>query len=438
MRFFICLFALFSRLHLSQGTGEATTLSAILEGGVSSRVYPGAVAMAGRGDRLLFAHSAGRLSYPGDREGLFAPMTLSSVFDVASLSKVLATTSAVAWLYQRGLLDLDSRVMEYLGPSFSSGGKADITLRHCLLHNSGLAPDPDPWYWDASFGCRNTPHEQPEEDFSCLGSMIYYSLMSESVLSTPGEEYVYSDLGFITLSFVVGKVALQEGLVGHEEFLPRCRDSRYGEQDAVRMQCAFEAFVRTHVFGRLSSASSQQTLRTAIDTAAGSPGGPRGGWMPHTQYLPPQQLWSSCAPTLNDTGDGSYTHKRLQGQVADGDCYAMGGIAGHAGVFSTAGDIGLFLAYMLTAPESDAESFINASTIEHFTSIYNVSQSSRALGWTTNSNEAKDYGYDHSCGSMHEDTFMHTGYTGTCMCADPVSGLWSVILTTRYLCLAFI
>lgn len=158
--------------------------------------------------------------------------------------------------------------------------------------------------------------------------------------------------------------------------------------------------------------------------------------MPHTQYLLAESLWPQCAPTLNDTGDGSYTHKRLQGQVADGDCYAMGGIAGHAGVFSTAPDIGRFLSYMLEVLKSEDANFgidkiLNKTTLQYFTTIHNSTQSSRALGWSTNSNESKDYGFDHSCGTMSPLTFMHTGYTGTCMCADPESGLWSVILTTR-------
>jgi CubicO group peptidase (beta-lactamase class C family) len=130
--------------------------------------------------------------------------------------------------------------------------------------------------------------------------------------------------------------------------------------------------------------------------------------MPTTGFLPAESLWSACAPTLNDTGSGSYTHKRLQGQVADGDCYAMGGIAGHAGVFSTAGDVGKLAQYWLvhTTAESAADltltpttgvaapaahprvsgvlPFLNATTVRLFSTAYNLTQSSRALGWSTN------------------------------------------------------
>jgi serine-type D-Ala-D-Ala carboxypeptidase len=127
----------------------------------------------------------------------------------------------------------------------------------------------------------------------------------------------------------------------------------------------------------------------------------------------------SVFPLALLAGEGSYTHRRLQGQVADGNCYAMGGIAGHAGVFSTAPDMSKFLRYMVTTLEGStkpAKNFLNATTIELFTTIKNVTQSSRAYGWTTNSfqqSESADHGYDHSCGSMSGDTFMHIGYTGS-------------------------
>jgi CubicO group peptidase (beta-lactamase class C family) len=100
----------------------------------------------------------------------------------------------------------------------------------------------------------------------------------------------------------------------------------------------------------------------------------------------------------------------------------MGGIAGHAGVFSTAPDIGQFMQYMITTRDGSsqaASNFLNATTIELFTTIKNVTQSSRAYGWTTNAfrdSENADHGYDHSCGSMSGDTFMHIGYTGAVHC----------------------
>ncbi len=262
----------------------------------------------------------------------------------------------------------------FLGNDFNSGGKDNITVLNCLLHNSGLSPDPEPWYWDPEFGCPNTNDDHPAQDFSCISTLIYRSILEESIDSPPGAQYVYSDIGFEILSYVVGIVALERGLVSRDDFNDVCVTSPFANEDAVVRLCAFEAFVRKEVF------------RKATDDGS--------VLMPSTQYLLAESLWSQCAPTLNDTGDGSYTHKRLQGQVADGDCYAMGGIAGHAGVFSTASDIGRFLSYMLAVIRSEDENFgddkiLNKTTLQYFTTIHNGTQSSRALGWSTNSDEVK-------------------------------------------------
>lgn len=122
----------------------------------------------------------------------------------------------------------------------------------------------------------------------------------------------------------------------------------------------------------------------------------------------------------------------------------MGGICGHAGVFSTAPDISLFLNGYLQRSlensnlnENDNDNnnifFLNSTTVKLFTTIANISQSSRALGWTINTPLISDYGYDQSCGTMSNLTYMHTGYTGTCFCVDPSPStpMWSVILTNR-------
>lgn len=114
----------------------------------------------------------------------------------------------------------------------------------------------------------------------------------------------------------------------------------------------------------------------------------------------------------------------------------MGGLCGHAGVFSTAYDISLLLhGYLRQIFHPTSNSFfLNSSTIDLFTKIKNISQSSRAYGWTINTPVIADYGYDNSCGEMSNQTFMHTGYTGTCCCVDPSlqSPMWTVILTNRY------
>jgi serine-type D-Ala-D-Ala carboxypeptidase len=263
--------------------------------------------------------------------------------------------------------------------------------------------------------------EYPAEDTSCL-DRIYSSLMSETLQTPPGEAFVYSDLSFETLQFMIGSVVWRSALLTPAEVLqsPYCAGMAAGDlfqptTTTVQLQCYFEAFVRTRVFGH-----------AAAD----------GPLMPHSSYLLAEERREACMPTMNDTlgNENSYTGQRLQGQVGDGNCYAMGGIAGHAGVFSTAPDLGRFLSRMLRtlAGSGDADDFfLNATTIKTFTTINNVTQSSRALGWDTNTPLVSTYGYDNSCGTMSDSAFMHIGYTGTCVCVDPVNLLWSVVLTNR-------
>lgn len=403
-------------------------LEEILQQGIEDSTYPAVVAVVGNANEVLYSKALGHLTYSAEDPAT----TLDTRFDIASCTKVFSTTSAVALLYERGYISLEDKVYQYLGDEFKVNDKADISIENCLLHNAGFSPDPDPCYWYPEFDCPNTDDAFPAEDFSCLShGNIWSSLMTEELNSPPGAAEVYSDLSFITLQMVVGTVALERQLVTYEDFLPQCtavanttqtgagvgRNQTSSSYDPVSISCAFEAFVRQEVFHRPAEG---------------------GVWLPSSGYLPPSEMYPLCAPTMNDTGEGSYTHRRLQGQVADGNCYAMGGIAGHAGVFSTAPDMGTFLQYLvatLASPSSSvAPGFLNATTIELFTTIKNVTQSSRAYGWTTNAfrdSENADHGYDHSCGTMSGETFMHIGYTGTCMCADPKTSLWSVILTNR-------
>jgi len=225
---------------------------------------------------------------------------------------------------------------------------------------------------------------------------------------------------------VVGRLVQQHQLVTYEDMKSSCRDS---DSKALQNICHFEAFVRTRVFNFEYSVDGTTTPQKL---------------MPNTHYtLATQDQRDQCAPTLNDTGEGSYTHTRLQGMVSDGDCYAMGGTCGHAGVFSNVRDIGRFLQQMLITVTGNANDqlssnsspntfFINATTIQAFTTAQNLTQSSRAIGWDTNANNVTSFGYNQSCGTMsYEHTAMHIGYSGTCVCMDMENKVWSVILTNR-------
>lgn len=380
------------------------SLDDILQAGVDTRVFPGAVGVVGNLDGLLYMNPVGKYSYSSKGTSMY----MTTLFDLASVTKVVSTTSAVALLYQAGYLGLYTLVGDILGEAFNNGGKEGVTIVNCLVHNAGFAPDPVPYYNTVEFGCPQTSEPNPAEDFTCWNPLIYDSFMTEVLVTPPGEAYVYSDLSFITLQLVVGTVVLSNNLVSESD-MSACmsiaaasrnqnlRTNQNTAADSQKIICAFEAFVRIEIF--------QRGANTVTDTTVTQP------WMPSTSYLPPQNLWSYAAPTVNDTGPNSYVHKRYQGQVSDPNAYAMGGIAGHAGLFSNIADIAKFAQYMLSKSVDDAavkesESllldahlntntaalkasasmmpFLNSTTVKLFSTVYNITQSSRALGWTTN------------------------------------------------------
>jgi CubicO group peptidase (beta-lactamase class C family) len=425
------IFILLLYLSNTLATNRWAPTISVLQKGIDDRVFPGAVALVGNAHGPLLRVALGNLTYDGvptpqGQKNL--PTTIDTIFDMASCSKVTATTTAVALLFGAGDAALDTPISQHL-PGYEAQGKGPITVRNCLLHNAGLPPDPTPHdYWDPAFGCESAPLPS-NQNFQC-SERIYTSLLQQTLRPNAaiGGAYVYSDLSFITLMYVVGTVALQRGLVTDTDFLPRCTKalsvssfstaSRYDANDSsssssnsssnrsrtdgLSKQCAFEAFVRLHVFKPLN--------------------------MPNTGYLPNENDWSKCQPTWIPDGEPGMRGHALQGQVEDGNAYNMGGIAGHAGIFSTVDDLS---ALMRTWMQFDA-SFLTKDTIELFIKINNHSQSSRALGWNTNDITAQpDGGWNLSCGNLSKETFTHVGFTGTQLCGDPVNQIYTVLLTAR-------
>ena len=363
------------------------SLDKILLSGIETDVYPGTAALVGTlDDSFSYKGSFGSYKWVATHDNVDDDVenrrtAIDTRFDLASVSKVVAGTTAVALLYERGYIELDTLVQDILGPEFAQGGKENITIRNCLLHNAGFAPDPSPMYWDAAFGCPNTlTQEYPEEDFSCL-SLIWSSLFAEEVVTEPGTVFKYSDLSFITLASVVGTVVKDNSLVSIENLLSDCVDVDTGSK-MQSLLCYYEGFVRTEIFEFQPYApDSDEKL------------------MPSTSFIVPDEIRDECMPTINDT---VYLHKRPQGQVSDGNTYAMGGISGHAGVFSNVEDMGR-LASNLVAAWAESSQYkglllLNSTTIRLFGTQYDPLQSSRGLGWDTNSVEINDYGFSNSCG----------------------------------------
>ncbi len=271
---------------------KSDDVSDILRSGVENKVYPGVAAISGSiSGKYLYSGSFGNYEYLSNNADSPPVDLQSSVFDLASLSKVIATTSAVALLYQHGYLSVDDKISQHLGDAdYSQNGKENVTVLNCLLHNAGYLPDPVPGYYDLDFGCPNTASYSPAEDFSCMPS-VFTSLLAESLATPPGAAYVYSDLSFITLQFVVGAIALKHELVSANDLRSDCAHYVGGvrglEADPGTLyNCYFEAYVRVHVFQEAAQ------------------------WLPDTEYLPPNNKAARCLPTTNDT---SYRHTVNQG-----------------------------------------------------------------------------------------------------------------------------
>ena len=359
---------------------------------------------------------------------------------MASVTKVMATTTAIAQFYQRGEVDLNWAVADdrLLGKDFAAQGKGPITLLHLLLHNSGFPADPVPNYYEQPFGCPESSKFHPDQTFTCQ-TQIWNAVLDLTLKNPIGEKYVYSDLrcifspflrifhffrgaadgqwcgSMIVVMYIIGKLAKTYGYVSPRDLFPGCDTGGPGT-----MQCYYEAYVRKFVLEKLS--------------------------MKDSRFVLPKEQWGRCAPAWKD---GSYRHEVIQGYVyvvlllcvvfwahlmgprtssirSDGNAYAMGGIAGHAGLFSTALDAVKLVRKWLYASPDDA--FLNATTVLRFRTVVNLTQSSRALGWDTN-----DYKMSTStpCGALSPHTYLHTGYTGTLLCLDPDRAVFTILLTNR-------
>jgi CubicO group peptidase (beta-lactamase class C family) len=338
----------------AEGLAEVDRL---LESAVSGRAFPGAVLAIGRRGSLVRFRAFGRLSYdPGAPE-----VRTDTVYDLASLTKVVATTTVAMTLVDEGRLDLDARVADII-PEFSGGAKNEVRVRQLLTHTGGLL------WWDRLY-------EQ------LRGRSAYLERILEMDLDyPPGTKMVYSDLGIILLSEVLQR--------------------RAGEP--------FDTLARRRVFEPLG--------------------------MGDTRYLPPVGLRPRIAPTERDPWRG----RVLLGEVHDENAFALEGVAPHAGLFSTAGDLARFAQALLNGGELEGRSVVSRPTVELFTRRAGVADSTRALGWDTPSNGKDprsstpgDPGYSSSGSLFSPRSFGHTGFTGTSMWMDPERELFLILLTNR-------
>jgi len=320
-------------------------LDSIIEEAVREKLIPGAVAVVGHQGRIVHRKAYGSRALVPRREA----MTVDTIFDCASLTKVVATTSAVMILVEEGRIRLNDRVTDYL-PEFS-GGSSPITVRQLLTHFSGLRPDLD---------------LKPAWSGYQTGVKLAFA---EKTATPPGARFVYSDINFILLGEMVRRVS---GVT-----LPE--------------------FCRRRVFGPLG-------MRT-------------------TMFTPPASLGPRIAPTER-LADGVI----LRGVVHDPTTRYMGGVAGHAGLFSTAADLARFAAMLLDRGRSGNTRIFSPLTVEKMTTPQTAPNQPilRGLGWDLDSPFSSNRGELLPAGS-----FGHTGYTGTSLWIDPVTQTFVILLANR-------
>jgi beta-N-acetylhexosaminidase len=325
--------------------GMLARLDAELVEALGDGAAPGGAVAVGRARGLARLRGFGRLDWA---EGA-APVSASTIYDLASLTKVVGTTTALMILVEEGRVGLDDRVVDHLpGWDRGDGRKARVTLRDLLLHRGGFTPFRR-WF------------------FELEGREAYRDAIYDEPLETePGAASVYSDIGAMTLGLVV------EAVTG----------------------TTLDAFLEERLFRPLG--------------------------MHDTGFLPDPALLPRIAPTEVDT---MWRGEHVRGRVHDENADAMGGVAGHAGLFSTARDLAVFANFLLRAGRGE-EHLLSAETVAAFTGRHDPS-SSRALGWDTpeGASSAGDY--------FGPRAFGHTGYTGTSIWIDPDLDLFVVLLTNR-------
>ncbi len=275
-------------------------------------------------------------------------MTPSTIFDLASLTKMVATTTAVMILVEQGHINLDDPVAKYL-PEFGAHGKETITVKHLLTHTSGLPG------WKRLY----SEHR---------GREAFYKAICDTELSAPtGTKRTYSDLGFITLGLLVEKVSGTD----------------------------LNSFTRKHIFAPLK--------------------------MTDTMFNPPEALKSRCAATEIVP----WLNRLMKGEVHDENAHAMGGVAGHAGLFSTTHDLAIFCQMLMNGGEYGGVRILKPETIKQFSTpqLDHSITTSQGLGWLLG---GKRMG---GTGGLGEGSFGHTGFTGTCIWINPRSKLFAILLT---------
>jgi uncharacterized protein YbbC (DUF1343 family)/CubicO group peptidase (beta-lactamase class C family) len=331
-----------SQTAVSQVTSSRNPLALldpIVQNAIETHQIPGAVLLVWHDGQVVYRKAYGDRSLEPRRE----PMSADTIFDLASLTKVVATTTAVMQLIEKGALRTNDPVAKYI-PEFGENGKEDVTIRELLTHHSGLP--------------RSLDLTQPWEGRDTAFRMVF----SETLMDPPGSRFVYSDINFVVLGALVERVS--------------------GKR--------LDEYCAENIFQPLG--------------------------MNHTRFLPPASWSSKIAPTQFDEHD-----KMLRGTVHDPTARRMGGVAGHAGLFSTADDLARFADFLL-----QGGTVLSPLMIEKMTTPQQPPTSDvlHGFGWDIDSPFSSNRGELLPVGS-----FGHTGFTGTSLWIDPTTRTYIILLT---------
>ncbi|WP_197455061.1 serine hydrolase domain-containing protein [Stieleria varia] len=319
-------------------------ISPLIQAAIEEGQMPGAVVGIADHDGILYLRAFGDRRVEPER----VPMTVDSVFDLASITKPVATALSVMRLQQDGVIELDAPVSRYL-PEFAENDKATVTVKQLLVHTGGLIPD------------------NSLKDYRDGDETTWQRICELKLRSAPGEKFSYSDVGFIVLGKLVERVSGQ-------------RLDRYAAE---------------HVFIPLG--------------------------MSETMFLPSSELRQRAVPTEKASDGESW----ICGSVHDPRAAAMGGVAGHAGLFSTAGDL-LRLGQSFLPGNRDRHPVLNRETIDLMSCPVEVPRGTRMLGWDHRSPYSSNRGE-----SLSDAAFGHGGFTGTVIWIDPELDRVFVFLSSR-------
>ena len=346
-RLFLASFLIFAGLSSAfparVSAFDSSTLDTVVNKAVSDSVFPGASLAVLYKGTVVFHKAFGKLTYAPHS----ATADTSTMYDLASLTKAVSTTSIVMQLVEHDSLDIQAPVSHYL-PAFTGKGKEKITIEHLMRHTSGLRA-----HILFSKTC-STPDQ------------VFSTIASDSLLSKPGTTTLYSDLGFILLGKVIETI-------------------------------------------------TTRTLDTNFHNRFSEPLG-----MTSTMFTPPQSLTWRIAPVEKDTLWPFKTIKRPL--VNDQNAALLGGVAGHAGLYATTGDLLKFVSMLMNGGTLNNHTYIQKATLKKFLSR---KDSQRALGWDVPSGHS-------SAGEYYSYTsYGHLGYTGTSIWIDPEKELAVIFLSNR-------